>query len=408
MKSDILYQGYLETKIKESLAIIDLGYNSIKVSIYDIYKNGHYKKRFQKQEYVQIGHELNKNNNQIPESNIGRTAKAVEIFKKELKNEGVDSLIPIATSAVRDASNQKFVVEELRRQTGISFNILSGPEEGFFSYLGAQSYIHVPHGFFFDLGGGSLELMHVVDFKIVKTLCLDLGVLRLSDNNVVYNNRSDDVDRSNSCINYENLESFLYRTIPSMSQLGLSDVKDLKLVSIGGTVRTLYKFISRMFEFPVSYSHQNMVLNKRMMHLTNKFLGQLSLDELSNLKLIEKQRSKTITVGSFVVKILMEKMKFDSLLICPTGLREGVLEHYLYFKMDKQYRKRKKFVEINSEPLFVIENNGNNTSKTNNEVSIKSSEYADLFNKGKSSSLLESNTFAFPRKLTSFKINRLI
>ena len=60
-----MYQGHLETKIKESLAIIDLGYNSVKVSIYDIYKNGHYKKRSQKQEYVQIGHELNKNNNQI-------------------------------------------------------------------------------------------------------------------------------------------------------------------------------------------------------------------------------------------------------------------------------------------------------------------------------------------------------
>lgn len=401
-----MYQGHLETKIKESLAIIDLGYNSIKVSIYDIYKNGHYKKRSQKQEYVQIGHELNKNNNQISESNIGRTVKALEIFKKDLNDGGVDSLIPIATSAVRDANNQKFVVEELRKQTGIAFNILSGPEEGFFSYLGAQSFIHVPYGLFFDLGGGSLELMHVVNFKIVKTLCLDLGVLRLSDNHVSYNNSRGNVDPYNSRINYENLESFLHKTIPSENQLGIQDIEILKLVSIGGTVRTLYKFVSRMFDLPVSYSHQHMVLNKRMVDLTNKILGQLSLNELSNLKLIDKQRSKTITVGSFIVKMLMEKMKFNSLLVCPTGLREGVLEHYLYFKMDKQYRKRKKFVEINSEPLFVVENNGNKFPQTSKE-SRKPQEYLDLYNKGNSSSVIESNTFAFPRKLSSFKINKL-
>jgi exopolyphosphatase/guanosine-5'-triphosphate,3'-diphosphate pyrophosphatase len=403
-----LYQGHLETKIKESLAIIDLGYNSIKVSIYDIYKNGQYKKRFQKQEYVQIGHGLNKNNNQIPESNIGRTAKALEEFRKVLKDGAVDNLIPIATSAVREASNQKFVVEELKKQTGISFNILSGPEEGFFSYLGAQSYIHVPNGFFFDLGGGSLELIHIVDFKIVKTICLDLGVLRLSDNNLVNNVSSGGIYPSDTHINYETLESFLHTTIPSASQLGLHAVTDLKMVSIGGTVRTLYKFVSRMFNLPISYGHQYMGLNKRMVDLANMILRQLSTNELANLKLIDKQRSKTITVGSFVIKILMEKMKFNGLLVCSTGLREGVLEHYLYFKMDKQYRKRKKFIELNSEPLIVIENNEHKIQSAKNEESRKPLEYVDLHNKDNLSSLIESSTFAFPRKLTSVKINKLI
>jgi len=403
-----LYQGHLETKIRESLAIIDLGYNSIKVSIYDIYKNGYYKKRFQKQEYVQIGHGLNKNNDEIPEFNIGRTVKALEIFKKNLKDRAVDSLIPVATSAVRNASNKKFVVEELRKQTGILFNVLSGPEEGFFSYLGAQSYIHIPNGFFFDLGGGSLELMHIVNFRIVKTVCLDLGVLRLSDNYVVYNDPSGGGYPSSSFINYENLESFLHKAIPLPKQLGFPNVEDSKLVSIGGTVRTLYKFISRIFDLPISYAHQHMILNKRMVDLTNIILSQLSLDELANLKLIDTHRSKTITVGSFVVKILMEKMKFNGLLVCPTGLREGVLEHYLYFKMDKEYRKRKKFIEINSEPLFVIENNENNIQLATKEESRKPRKYLDVHNKANPSSLMRPNSFAFPRKLTSIKTNKLI
>lgn len=401
-------QGPLETKIKESLAIIDLGYNSIKISIYDVYKNGHYKKRFQRQEYVQIGYELNKNSNIISESNIERTTKALDSFKKDLKDGHVDTVISIATSAVRDANNQKFVVDEIKRQTGIFFNVLSGPEEGFFSYLGAQSYIHVPDGIFFDLGGGSLELMHIVDFKIVKTLCLDIGVLRLSDNNVAYTKQTVEDESSYSGINYEKVESILKKTIPNGSQLGLSGNVDLKLVSIGGTVRSLYRFISKMFDLPISYTHQHMVINKRMMGIANNILRQLSVDELSNLKLIDKQRSKTITAGSFVVNMLMEKMKFNNMLVCPTGLREGVLEHYLYFKMDKQYRRRKKFIEINSEPLFVIESNGNENMDTKIEETTKYSNSLNLANKNVFPESIESNTFAFPRKLASIKVNKLM
>jgi exopolyphosphatase/guanosine-5'-triphosphate,3'-diphosphate pyrophosphatase len=101
-------------------------------------------------------------------------------------------------------------------------------------------------------------------------------------------------------------------------------------------------------------------------------------------------------------------MKFNGLLVCPTGLREGVLEHYLYFKMDKQYRKRKKFIELNSEPLIVIENNEHKIQSAKNEEARKPLEYVGLHNKDNLSSLIESSTFAFPRKLTSVKINKLI
>ena len=120
-----MYAESIESRKKESLAIIDLGYNSIKISTYDIYKNGHYKKQYQKQDYVQIGSELNSNDNMISDRNVDRTIKALDNFKKDLKEKNIDVVIPIATSAVREASNQKFVVGTLEDNTGFLFNILS-------------------------------------------------------------------------------------------------------------------------------------------------------------------------------------------------------------------------------------------------------------------------------------------
>ena len=386
-----MYAESIESRKKESLAIIDLGYNSIKISTYDIYKNGHYKKQYQKQDYVQIGSELNRNDNIISDRNVDRTIKALDNFKKDLKEKNIDVVIPIATSAVRDATNQKFVVDTLEDNTGFLFNILSGPEEGFFSYLGAQSYMHIPNGLFFDLGGGSLELMYVQEFRILKTICLDMGVLRLSEEFLNYD-RVIEESKPWSDISYERLEKSLIENIPSNDQLSLERSPDTKMVAIGGTIRAIYKFMSHMIDLAPSVYHSRAVLDKRMISLANTIFRGLSIEELSKLKSVDPERAKTITTGSFIVKALINKQNFNNLLVCPTGVREGVLEYYLYFKMDKKYRSRKKFIKVNCEPLFAIESSRKNTLPTVSDSTL---------------STPEPDTYVFPRKLNSIKVNKL-
>ncbi len=386
-----MYAESIESRKKESLAIIDLGYNSIKISTYDIYKNGHYKKQYQKQDYVQIGSELNSNDNMISDRNVDRTIKALDNFKKDLKEKNIDVVIPIATSAVRDAVNQKFVVDTLEDNTGFLFNILSGPEEGFFSYLGAQSYMHIPNGLFFDLGGGSLELMYVQNFRILKTICLDMGVLRLSEELVNYNSGIEE-SKPWSDINYKRLEKSLIENIPSNDQLSLERSPDTKMVAIGGTIRAIYKFMSHMMDLAPSIYHSRAALDKRMITLANTIFRGLSIEELSKLKSVDPERAKTITTGSFIVKILINKQNFNNLLVCPTGVREGVLEYYLYFRMDKKYRSRKKFIKVNCEPLFAIESSKKNPLSTVSDSTL---------------SMPESDTYVFPRKLNSIKVNKL-
>jgi exopolyphosphatase / guanosine-5'-triphosphate,3'-diphosphate pyrophosphatase len=386
-----LYAESIESRKKESLAIIDLGYNSIKISTYDIYKNGHYRKQYQKQDYVQIGSELNRNDNIISDRNVNRTIKALDNFKKDLKEKNIDVVIPIATSAVREATNQKFVVDTLEDNTGFLFNILSGPEEGFFSYLGAQSYMHIPNGLFFDLGGGSLELMYVQEFRILKTICLDMGVLRLSEEFLNYD-RVVEESKPWSDIRYERLEKSLIENIPSNDQLSLERSPDTKMVAIGGTIRAIYRFMSHMIDLAPSVYHSRAVLDKRMISLANTIFRGLSIEELSKLKSVDPERAKTITTGSFIVKALINKQNFNNLLVCPTGVREGVLEYYLYFKMDKKYRSRKKFIKVNCEPLFAIESSRKNTLPTVSDSTL---------------STPESDTYVFPRKLNSIKVNKL-
>lgn len=141
--------------------------------------------------------------------------------------------------------------------------------------------------------------------------------------------------------NYQQLKDYIYRNIPTLEQLGLDLSVNNKLVGIGGTIRTLYKFVSGIFKTSSSFSYNHIVLTKKMVDLSNNIFKDLSQQELLSIKLIDPQRSKTITTGSFIIKVLMEKLGFDRVMVCPSGLREGIMENYLYLNMDKKYRLKK-------------------------------------------------------------------
>jgi exopolyphosphatase/guanosine-5'-triphosphate,3'-diphosphate pyrophosphatase len=185
--------------------------------------------------------------------------------------------------------------------------------------------------------------------------------------------------------------------LPNRNQFGFDESLDLKMVAIGGTARSIYKFVSKIFILNPLPSHHHVLLEKRMIDLTNNIFRELSLYEMSNLRFIERQRSKTITAGSFILKILMEKLNFNNMLICPTGIREGILEHYLYFGMDKRYRKRKKFIETNCEPLIVINNDDNN------RMALRGSSASSP-----APILPNLSPYAFPRRLERIKVSKLL
>ncbi len=118
--------------------------------------------------------------------------------------------------------------------------------------------------------------------------------------------------------------------------------------------------------------------------------------------MIDQQRSKTITTGSYVIKILMEKLGFDEVLVCPTGLREGILENYLYLNMDKKYRLKKKLIELNYNGLSSIIRSNNLDPALNCGVNSSYISHSHSFD-----SLDHQHDEKFPLKIISAKVNKI-
>ena len=102
---------------------------------------------------------------------LGRYAMLVRL-------RGITDVQTVATAAVRDAADGPEFLEKVRA-LGLSPRLLSGEEEAITSATGVAGAFPGAKGIVADLGGGSLEIVHVDGMHCEHGVSLPLGSLRL-------------------------------------------------------------------------------------------------------------------------------------------------------------------------------------------------------------------------------------
>src|SRR5581483_1503513 len=215
--------------------------------------------------------------------------------------------------------NKKDFLQEVLKKTGFKFTVLTGEEEAIYSYLGALRSTCIPTALFFDLGGGSLELVYSENYKIKKVISLPLGTLRLSEAYC-------DAEGRLSKKNYSKLEEHIIRELPDRKELDIS--LDTILTGVGGTLRAVSRYNQETIRYPLEKIHNYRINFADIRTITNTF-RKLSSYEIAEIGTIGSNRAATITVGSCIMKTLMQKLEFENILVSARGLREGVLSAFL-------------------------------------------------------------------------------
>jgi exopolyphosphatase/guanosine-5'-triphosphate,3'-diphosphate pyrophosphatase len=120
-------------------------------------------------------------------------------------------------------------LREVYLETGFRFKVLSGEEEAFYSYYGAQNYMRGTKNIvYFDLGGGSLEILYSENANIKKAMSIPIGTLRITQ---AYKCSTSTFSKDN----YDNMRRYLLDSIPDRTDLGIKP--QTVLVGGGGTIK---------------------------------------------------------------------------------------------------------------------------------------------------------------------------
>ena len=333
-------------------SVIDLGYNSIKLVNYNIIqKNNNYRPYYDKSIRVKLGEDMHITNLLRPDA-MDCTIECIKYFSDIINIESIEHVLPFATSAVREAENKKIFLQKIQEQTGFKFKILSSEEEAYYSYLGALNSLCIPNCLFFDLGGGSLELVYTENYKIKKIMSLPLGSLKLTQkffsNNIEKNNN----DRESIEKSYIKLQNYLLESLPSKKDLEMG-IDSTTLVGVGGTLRALARYNQLIKEYPLK-KLQNYELEYNSLSIVRNHLYNMSTKEISNIDVIGSNRAETINTGLCVVYLLMSKLNFQNLIVSTNGIREGIVFDFvrsLKKSPDNTLNSKSRNIKFDKSPL---------------------------------------------------------
>lgn len=297
----------------ERLAVIDLGSNSFRLVVFMAWE-GWWRRTDEIYEPVRIGEGLAASG-RLGEEPMRRALATLDVFDHFCRAAGLSgrSVDALATSAIRDAENADGFLALARERTSLPIRVLSREEEARYGYLAAVNSTTLTDGCVLDLGGGSLQLVRVVDRVARELGSWRLGAVRMTERFLP----------ANGPAKRRQIEQLREHVAAELARAEWLTSAGQRLVGIGGTVRNLAAAAQRAAGLPSNGVQATVVSSEALEELVER-LAALPASQRSSVPGIKPARADLILAGAIVVQGALIAGGFDGLEVTEAGLREGV------------------------------------------------------------------------------------
>ncbi len=300
---------------EQRTAVIDMGSNSFRLVVFTA-ADGWWKRTDEIYQPVRIGEGLDATG-ELGAEPIQRALTVAEVFAHFCAATGIgaESIKAVATSAIRDATNQQLFLDRVRDETGLRVRVLSREEEARFGYLAAVNSTTLADGAVLDLGGGSLQLVEVLSRHPGRLGSWPLGAVRMTEHFL-----ADDDPPSKKA--RKALRAHVRETLEDdaawLPRCGR------RIVGIGGTMRNLAAAIQAEAGLPSLGGIQGFEITRDALDALVERFADMPAAQRGTVKGIKYARADLILAGAIVVQAVLEHGGFDSIHVTEAGLREGV------------------------------------------------------------------------------------
>jgi exopolyphosphatase/guanosine-5'-triphosphate,3'-diphosphate pyrophosphatase len=308
----------------QTLAAIDVGSNSCRLKIARIEKH-RLKVLHQDREVTRLGASVFESGMISPDAMAG-TLRALKRFYKAVQTAGVDRVRAVATAALRDARNAQAFVAWVKSETGWDLEIISGLEEARLIHRGVMLEPRTQgRCLLIDLGGGSCEITLSDRKRMVETMSLPLGAVRLTQEFLreLDPPAPEDIAR---------MKRFIRRELGRAGKR-FGTLRRVPVIATSGTAAALVQasaVIAKSGGRPVKPSKriEGIADTGALRRLATK-LPKLTNQERSRLPGVGPRRAEIIVAGATVYAELLEHLGLSGFRYSDLGLRDGVLAQML-------------------------------------------------------------------------------
>lgn len=230
---------------------------------------------------------------------------------------GASELMAFATSALRDAGNGEAVLRRVAEETGLTIDVLAGPDEARITFLAVRRWYGWSTGrlLVMDIGGGSLELACGLDEKPDVAMSVPLGAGRLT----------------RSHLPSDPPTSAEVRAVRKHARAEIAEVAGrLRRAGEPQLAAATSKTFKQLARIAGAAPSSEGIYVQRWLTLDDVAaivhrLAPMRASERARIPGVSEGRSGQMLAGAIVAEAAMELLDVPRLAICPWALREGVI-----------------------------------------------------------------------------------
>lgn len=326
------------------IAAIDIGTNSFHMVIAYVNNRGMLEIRRREKIMVRLGSSGGDMKYIQPDA-MDRAVGTLKEFKKIADSEKA-YVRAVATSAVREAINQKEFLEKVSAEVGINIEVISGPEEGRLIYIGAMHALPIfpKKAFIIDIGGGSTETISGTKGEIIHVNSTKLGAIRLTKR--FFDDGITTPERIEECRDY--IKGNWAPTLKRALKAGFESV-----VGTSGTIQNLAAMTLSAKNEPTPDIINGLVVKREdILKVIENILNAGDTEARKALPGMDTKRADIIVGGALILDQAIKDLNIQKIIISSYALREGIV--FDTVKKDKAIREFRHLSHLRYETIHNL------------------------------------------------------
>ena len=287
-------------------AVIDIGSNSARLVVFQKTSRYGFHLLCQHKSRVRIGEGAYQRDGYLQPLPMERAFQTLASFKTILDDYRVHKTLCVATSALRDAPNRDEFIHRVHKEIGIRIRVIDGESEARLGAIAASNLLPIEDAITIDIGGGSSDMARIVKGRIVESVSLNLGTVRIKE---LFTSNTIDIEKAQRYIDAE------LERLPKHFTSKLA-------VGIGGSARAFAKGLMTLREYPFDKLHAFTYGVEEASFYLNKIIHS-TIPELKNTT-IKANRHDTIREGMLIFEMILNRIGAKEVITSGVGVREGV------------------------------------------------------------------------------------
>jgi len=298
------------------LGVLDVGSNTIHLQVMDAHSGARPAPTTNLKVELRLTQYLEEDG-AISQTGVNLLMQAIEDAVSHAANFDTEEILAFATSALREARNGAYIIEQINKRFDVDLQILTGEEEARITFLAVRRWLGWSAGnlLILDIGGGSLEIALGQDESPSQAISLPLGAGRLTRDFL-----TGDPFTSKSL---KSLENYVGETLKKNLPTSLSKHEASHFVATSKTFRTLGRIANQWYGDSQKYLELSSMLG------VVPRLSDMTSAQRADLPGVSSARAQQIVAGAIVARTAMDLLNISKMEICPWALREGVILRWL-------------------------------------------------------------------------------